>query len=256
MANLFDSHTHITNEEADALAYLPDVELAKEYGVEKAMMVFTDKKELPAYEILKDTHHFDFAYGLYPDKADIVTEQDYLDLKRELLTGKYCALGEIGVDYHYYPDTKEAQKVMFKRQVELADELNLPIIIHARDGIADTYEILKNTPCRRKGVMHCYSGSFEMAREFIKLGYFISFSGTVTFKNNRRGVETLKGIDPHFMLCETDAPFLTPVPLRGQPNKSAYVKYVYEFCAEQIGMDLEEFKVLIKDNYQRLFKKQ
>ncbi len=253
MIELIDSHTHITNEESNVEEYIDDIKLAEEYGVSRAMMVFTNKQELAAYDGLAPYNHFDFAYGIYPSETTEVNEQDFIDLKEELTKRKFKALGEIGADYHYFPDNKETQLAIFRRQVQIADELNLPIIIHARDCIQDIYDVLKSTPCRKKGVMHCYSGSVEMAKEFIKLGYFISFSGTVTFKNNRRGVETLKGIDKNFIMCETDAPFLTPVPLRGKPNKSAYVKYVYEFCAEQLEMDLEEFKALVKRNYERLF---
>ena len=253
MVELIDSHTHITNEESNVEAYIDDIKLAEEYGVKRAMMVFTSKQELAAYDGLAPYNHFDFAYGIYPSETTEINEQDFIDLKAELTKRKFKALGEIGADYHYFPDNREVQMEIFRRQVMLADELNLPIIIHARDCIQDIYDVLKSTPCRRKGVMHCYSGSLEMAKEFIKLGYYISFSGTVTFKNNRRGVETLLGIDKNYIMCETDAPFLTPVPLRGKPNKSAYVKHVYEFCAEQLGMDLEEFKTLVKRNYERLF---
>ena len=254
MTYFIDSHTHITNEELDVNVYLEDVARAKEIGIKKAMMVYTFKEELDkTYPILSNDEYFDFAYGIYPSDTTEIKEEWFEDLKQVLTNGKFKALGEIGLDYHWYPDNKEIQKEIFRRQVALADELNLPIIIHARDAIQDTYDILKSTPCKRKGVMHCYSGSAEMAVEFIKLGYYVSFSGTITFKNNRRGIETLNAIDKNYLLCETDAPYLTPVPYRGKRNETMYVKNVYEFIANELNMDIKELKQLVQTNYYNLF---
>ena len=256
MTYFIDSHTHITNEELDMKLYLGEIKEAKENGVGKAMLVFTNEKELNVIESIEDDTFFDMAYGIYPDDFKEVNEDDFKRLIDMHHKYHFKALGEIGLDYYWYKDNKEIQKEYFRRQLMIANELDLPVIIHARDAIQDTYDILKEVDVRRKGVLHCYSGSMEMAKEFIKLGYYISFSGTVTFKNNKRGVETALEIDKNYLLCETDAPYLTPVPNRGKPNKTAYVKYVYEFLSELLKMDIEDLKVLTQNNYQKLFKEE
>ena len=252
MSYFVDSHTHITNEELDTEVYKNDVKNAIDNDVLKAMMVFTNEEELACMDDL-DHEHFDFAYGVYPSDKTEVDEEALVKMEEVIKTGKFKALGEIGLDYYWYPDNKETQKAMFARQIEIADKYNLPIIVHARDSLGDAYEVMKNTPCRRKGVLHCYSGSPELAVEFIKLGYYISFAGPVTFKNNRRGVETAKAIDLDHLLCETDAPYLAPVPVRGTRNESANVRYVYSFLSELLAIDIEDLKLKVKENYERLF---
>ena len=138
-------------------------------------------------------------------------------------------------------------------EYSIADRCNKPIVIHARDSIQDTYDVLKSTPNRRKGTLHCYSGSLEMAKEFIKLGYYISFGGVLTFKNSKETKRVLKGIDLNYVLFETDAPYLTPTPYRGTQNKTSYVKLVYKYAAELLEMDEEELIKIVDNNYQRLF---
>lgn len=256
MTYFIDSHTHITNEELDMELYLDEIKEAKEDGVGKAMLVFTNERELSVIDSLKDDSFFDMAYGIYPDDFKEVNEDDFKKLIDMHKKYHFKALGEIGLDYYWYKENKELQKEYFRRQLMIANELDLPVIIHARDAIQDTYDILKEVDVKRKGVLHCYSGSMEMAKEFIKLGYYISFSGTVTFKNNKRGVETALEIDKNYLLCETDAPYLTPVPYRGRPNKTAYVKHVYEFLSDLLKMDIEDLKLLTQNNYQKLFKEE
>lgn len=252
MAYFIDSHTHITNEELDCESYQIDVQNAIDNNVLKAMMVFTNTEELKCMDKL-DPEHFDFAYGVYPDDAKEVNEKALEELEIILKSGKFTALGEIGLDYYWYPDNKEIQKEMFRRQIEIANKYNLPVIVHARDAIADAYTIMKENRVKAGAVLHCYSGSAEMAIEFIKLGYYISFAGPVTFKNNRRGVETAKAIDLDHLLCETDAPYLAPVPMRGKRNESANVRYVYSFLSELLDVDIEILKDKVMQNYQRLF---
>ena len=248
-----DSHTHITNEDLDFDLYLEDVKKAKDSGVLKALFVMSEERELALLNDLEADDYFDIAYGIYPSGTKTINEEEFIKLKEVLKSHRFIALGEIGLDYHWYEDNKEIQKEIFKRQIKLADELDLPIIIHARDSLNDTLEILKETPNKRKGVMHCYSGSLEMAKEFIKLGYYISFSGSLTFTNNKKGPLTAKGIDLNYLLCETDAPYLAPVPKRGQRNETANVIFVYEFLSKLLDIPLERLKKIVKENYERLF---
>lgn len=250
-----DSHTHITNDDFNIDEFLPEIISAKEAGLNKIMLVYTIDEELKTLDRLKGDPIFDFAYGIYPNDDETIKEERFKHLREVLDSYNFKALGEIGLDYHWYPNNREIQKEYFRRQIEIANEYDLPIIVHTRDSIQDAFDILKATPCKRKGVIHCYSGSLEMAKEFIKLGYYISFSGSLTFKNNKYGVETAANIDINYLLCETDAPYLTPVPNRGKPNKTEYVKYVYEFISKLRGIEIEELKQIISDNYCRLFGK-
>lgn len=253
MKYFIDSHTHITNEDLDIALYKEDIKRAKAEGVLKAMLVFSDRKEIAVLDEIKDDPFFDLAHGFFPCDVEGLRDDDYAKLEQLLIKYPFKALGEIGLDYHWSPETKEIQKEAFIRQIKLADKLNLPIIIHAREALQDTYDILKAHNNRRKGVMHCYSGSLEMAKEFIKLGYYISFAGPVTYKNNRKSVECAKEIDIDHLLCETDAPYLTPVPKRGERNETANVRLVYEFIAGLREMDLDELKERVALNYERLF---
>lgn len=253
MKYFIDSHTHITNENLDIALYQEDVKKAKAAGILKVMLVFSDRKEIAILDKVKDDPFFDLAHGFFPCDVDRLNDDDYAELEKLLIEYPFKALGEIGLDYHWSPETKAIQKEAFIRQIKLADKLGLPIIIHAREALQDTYDILKAHNNRRKGVMHCYSGSLEMAKEFIKLGYYISFAGPVTYKNNRKSVECAKAIDIDYLLCETDAPYLTPVPKRGERNETANVRLVYEFIAGLRGMDLDDLKKKVAANYERLF---
>ena len=135
--------------------------------------------------------------------------------------------------------------------MKIANSLNKPVIIHSREAMKDTYDILKEY--RNRGVLHCYSGSKEMAREFVKLGYYISFAGVITFKNAKEPLEVAKNIPLDHMLIETDSPYLTPVPKRGKRNEPANVVYTGRFICENLGIDENEFKDIINSNYDRLF---
>lgn len=253
MQGYIDSHTHITNEALDVFEYLKDIEKAKEEGLEKSLLVYTEKEELKSYDLLKGDHYFDFAAGIFPTYADRYKEDDLKALEELLKKEGFVALGEIGLDYHWAKEIKDRQKELFIKQIDLANKLDLPVIIHTREAMGDTYEILKANEVKRKGVIHCFSGSKEMALEFIKLGFYIAFGGTLTYKNNVQGVRALEAIDLDYLLCETDAPYLTPVPLRGKRNETANVRYVYKFIAEHLDIKEEELITRVKNNYKRLF---
>ena len=165
---------------------------------------------------------------------------------------KCVALGEIGLDYHYEGYDEEKEKRYFEAQMSLAERLGIPVVIHDRDAHADTLEILKKFP-NVKGIMHSYSGSVEMARELIEMGYYVSFSGTLTFKNARKTPEVAVAIPRDRVLIETDAPYLAPTPHRGKINHSGYLEYTNGRLAELWQISSEECAKITDENARRLF---
>ncbi len=198
-----------------------------------------------------------FAAGFHPSDLGGYREADLAELAKLLSSPKGVAVGEIGLDYHY-DDTDEAkQKKAFAAQLELADALGLPFCIHSRDAAADTLQILKEnrSKLRHGGVMHCFSGSPETAKEYLKLGLYISFAGPVTFKNARRLDETAKIVPQDRILAETDSPYLAPEPFRGTLNTPQNVIKVYEKLAILRAEPLEELAARIWQNAHELFPK-
>ncbi len=246
--NYLDSHCHINDE-----SYLEDLDEVLDRmlinKVTKAMLVCVSLDDYKrSLNIKKKGITFKKAIGVYPEYTDMddKTFDEYVRLMKE------CdAVGEIGLDYHWYKDTKEKQKELFIKQIKLANDLNKPIIVHAREALADTYEILKKYRCR--GVLHCYSGSSELAKEFVKLGYYISIGGPITFKNAKEPLEVVKSIPIDKLLIETDSPYLTPVPNRGKRNEPSNVLYTAKKIMETIGVDEEVFLRQINANYDALF---
>lgn len=247
-----DSHCHIVdkafeNEEEDL------IRRAEEAGVVQFLVMATTIEEGYKALKLKEKHeNVDIAVGLHPENANDYTEEDLLKLRELLLSGQFSVLGEIGLDYYWVKDNKEKQKWLFERQIDLANEFQLPISIHCRDAISDTYQILKEHPNQKAGVMHCYSSSVEMAYEFIKLGYFISLGGPVTFKNAVTPKEVAARVPLEWLLTETDSPYLTPVPFRGKRNEPMYVKYTAQTICSLRNEEEEAFQKQILSNYYRM----
>ena len=246
--NYLDSHCHINDE-----SYLEDLDSVLDRMVEnkvtKAMLVCVSLDDYKrSLNIKKEGIEFKKAIGVYPEYTDMddKTFNEYVSLMK-----KCDAVGEIGLDYHWYKDTKEKQKELFIKQIKIANDLNKPIIVHAREALADTYEILKKYPCR--GVLHCYSGSSELAKEFVKLGYYISIGGPITFKNAKEPLEVVKSVPLDKLLIETDSPYLTPVPNRGKRNEPSNVVYTATKIMDTIGVDKETFLKQINVNYDSLF---
>jgi len=205
-------------------------------------------------EVLALVNKYDSVYGaigFHPTELVNVKEEDYIFLEENIKNKKIVAIGEIGLDYHYENTDKEKQKYHFIKQLKLAKKYNLPVIVHSRDSIQDTYNILKDYPV--KGVLHCYSGSVEMAREFVKLGYFISVGGIITFKNAKNIIEVIKDIDLSYILLETDSPFLTPEPHRKEKNQPMYIPLIANKIAEVKGISVEEVRDTSTSNASRLF---
>ena len=252
--NIFDTHTHLnvenfTGKEAEEIAF------AREFGVTKMNIVGFDAETIE--KSLALSRQYDELYstiGWHPTEAGSYTQEVEDMLVSHLHDPKVIALGEIGLDYHWMTTPKEVQERVFRRQIQLSKDLDLPFVVHTRDALDDTYEIIKSEgvgPCG--GIMHSYSGSLEMAERFIQLGMMISFSGVVTFKKAVDVQEAAQNLPLDKILVETDAPYLAPVPKRGRENRTAYTRYVVDKIAELRALTSEEVAKATSDNAKRLF---
>ena len=202
---------------------------------------------------------YDFVYaavGVHPSDISDLNEETFAWLKEQTNLQKVIAIGEIGLDYYWdkEPEVQANQRYWFGRQIELARETNLPIIIHSRDAGADTMQVMKEHHAEEiPGVIHCYSYSKEVAMEFIKMGYYIGIGGVITFKNARKLVETVEAIPMERILLETDCPYMAPEPFRGKRNSSLYLPYVVEKIAELKGIAKAEVESITEENARRLF---
>ncbi len=193
-----------------------------------------------------------FAAGIHPEEAHDLPADWEAQLEALLALPKAVAVGEIGLDYHYAENPpREAQKDVFRKQVLLAERLGLPVIIHDREAHGDTMELLRTL--KPRGVVHCFSGSVEMAREVLRLGMDIGLGGAVTFKNARVPVEVAAMVPADRLLLETDCPYMAPVPFRGKRNDSSFIAYTAERIAEIRGEDAQELILHAKENALRLF---
>ncbi|MDQ0258016.1 TatD DNase family protein [Evansella vedderi] len=251
---LFDTHVHL-----NADHYEEDVEVvierAREAGVTKMVVVGFDEKTIPKAMDLVEKYDFLYAaVGWHPvDAVDL--EDRHLEWIKELAAHpKVVAIGETGLDYHWDKSPKEVQKEAFRKQIQLAKEVQLPIIIHDRDAHGDIVEILKEEDASEVGgIMHCFGGDLDIAKECLKMNFYISFGGPVTFKNAKLPKEVAKEIPLDRLLIETDAPFLAPHPYRGKRNEPAYVKLVAEKLAELKEITFEEMAEITTNNGKKLF---
>ena len=236
---LFDSHCHLDDEKFDvdrdeALSRL------REAGVETCVSVGSDIATSRRCLALARAHGFIYAAaGVHPHEA--AKAGDYLDDLTSLLKEeKVVALGEIGLDYYYDFSPRETQKKVMLEQMELAKALDMPCIFHIRDAHGDMIELFRAQKALPRGIIHCFSGSAETAREYLRMGFFISFSGSVTFKNARGLVEAALAVPSDRLLIETDSPYLSPEPRRGRRNEPANVRYTLLKLAEIKGVAPEE----------------
>ena len=198
---------------------------------------------------------YDFVYaavGWHPEDIDKFSEEAFSELKRLAQHPKCVAVGEIGLDYYWDSEHKDEQKELFHRQIELALELNKPIIVHDREAHGDSLEIVRGYP-ELRGVFHCYSGSPEMAAELLKRGWYLGFDGPITYKNARRAIEVLEICPIERIVIETDSPYLTPVPNRGKRNDSSQLCHVIEKIAEVKGMSAEDVERITFENGKKLY---
>ena len=251
---IFDTHTHLNVEEF-AGREAEEIALAAEMGVTQMNIVGFDKPTIErALELVDEYDQLYATIGWHPTEAGTYTEEIEAYLLDKLKHPKVVALGEIGLDYHWMTAPKEVQEQVFRRQIQLSKDLDLPFVVHTRDALEDTYEIIKSEGVGpRGGIMHSYSGSLEMAERFIELGMMISFSGVVTFKKATDVQEAAQNLPLDKILVETDAPYLAPVPMRGRENKTAYTRYVVEKIAELRGLTVEEVAQATYENAKKVF---
>ncbi|SEN82460.1 TatD DNase family protein [Mesobacillus persicus] len=251
---LFDTHVHLNAEQFnDDLQEV--IERAQAEGITKMVVVGFDRPTITKAIELCETYEFIFAsVGWHPVDAIDMQPED-LEWLRELSAHpKVVAIGEMGLDYHWDKSPKEIQKEVFKQQIQLAKEVKLPIIIHNREATADIVEILRTEGADEVGgIMHCYSGSVEIAKECIDMNFYISLGGPVTFKNAKKPKEVAEAIPLERLLIETDCPYLAPHPYRGKRNEPAYVKLVAEQIAELKGISYEEVAKATTENAKKLF---
>lgn len=189
--------------------------------------------------------------GYHPSEASIVTDEDIIQLERQIHHSKVVGIGEIGLDYHYGKEDVEKQKELFRKQMLLAEKNNLPVVIHSRDATEDTIGILKEFPSV-KGDIHCFSGSLETAKIYISMGYYLGIGGVVTFKNSKLG-SIIQEIGLDFILLETDSPYLTPEPNRGKQNSSKYIPDIALKISELLNISVHELSKKILENTFSLF---
>lgn len=251
---MIDTHCHLFDEEFD-IDREDTIKRAIDSGVEKMILVgFSHKTNQLAQEMAKKWNVFYPTAGLHPSEASLNYLNDFLEFKSFVEKNKVYAIGECGLDYHWDITYKEEQKKLFRLQCEYAIEKDLPIIVHSRDAAKDTFDIIASYKGKLKGVMHCYSGSKELALEYVKLGFYISLGGPVTFKNAMEPKEVAKAVPLDLLLIETDCPYLAPTPMRGKRNESSYVKYVRDEIASLRGITIQEVEEATTKNAIRLFK--
>ena len=241
---MVDTHCHIFSSDYNNIDDV--IKRAIDNGVRMIIVNGCDAKT--NNEVLELVKKYDIVYGalgIHPEEVDNYKDED--------IDFIIVAVGEIGLDYHYDYDKKK-QIMLFKRQLEIAKSFNKPVIIHSRDSIQDTYNILKEYNV--KGIMHCFSGSLEMASEFIKLGFLLGIGGIVTFKNSKKILDVLKEISIEYIVLETDSPYLAPEPNRGKQNEPAYIGLIAKKIADIKGITYEEVNSITTSNVSRLFDKQ
>ena len=259
---IFDSHAHYDDDRFDENRHEVLCEVMRN-GVEKICNIGASLKTSKASVELSQKYDNIYAsVGVHPSDAvrDMQNENWLLEIESMYVNNpKTVAIGEIGLDYYWTPEEKEEQKTAFRAQMNLAKKLGAPVVIHDREAHGDVLEIMREYP-EVIGVVHSFSGSMEMAKEVLKMGYYISVNGVTTFKNARKIVEIVENLpDLHpdamsRLLVETDCPYLTPVPHRSETNRSDYIKFTAEKCAELLGISSEEFCEITYNNAMRFYK--
>ena len=252
---IFETHAHYDDE-----AFDEDREKLLEtmhaQGIEKIINVGASLQGVRDTVALTEKYPFVYgAVGIHPDEVGNLTEEDMKELRGYCDREKIAAIGEIGLDYYWDKENHEIQKKWFVRQMDLAKETELPIIVHSRNAAKDTLDIMKAERADNlKGVIHCYSYSKEHAREYMNMGYYLGVGGVVTFKNAKRLKEVVEYAPLDYLLLETDAPYLAPEPYRGKRNCSLYLTYVAQTIARIKGVPYETVVETTRKNAEKLFK--
>jgi len=245
-----DTHCHITMNDYDDIPSL--IEKIKDSGVNKIIVNGCDMAS--NIEVLELVKKYDIVYGalgFHPTELDSFNDEYLSWLDEHIDDEKIVALGEIGLDYHYDNTDKDKEIDIFRKQLNIAKKHKKSVIVHSRDAIKDTYDILSKYEL--KGSIHCFSGSLEMAREFIKIGYLIGVGGVVTYKNAKNIINVIENIDLEYILLETDAPYMTPEPFRKYKNDSSYIPVIAKKIADLKNIDVEEVGRVTSESASRLF---
>lgn len=248
---IIDTHCHIYPSEIENAE-----DIIKECEKENIILILNGIDKESNKEILELSKKYNNVYaslGYDHSVVDKITKEDIKLLDEQLNNERVIAVGEIGLDYYWIKDNKEKQKELFNQMLSLAEKHNLPVIVHAREAIQDTYDILKEH--KVIGSMHCYQGSTEMAKEFIKLGFYIGIDGPITYKNNKKQRQMVKEIDVNRILVETDSPYLTPEPKRGEKNTSLNLIYIIRKIGEELNISEEEMINITTNNARRLYER-
>lgn len=259
---LFDSHCHLDDERFDEDRE-EIIEKIKESGVTKLVSAgYSIEGSRKGVELSKKYEFIYTTCGLSPNDIPQTEEELWKDIEKikkiveeNLKYKKIVAIGEIGLDYYWEKDNekRKLQKEAFVKQIELANDFNLPIVIHTRDAVMDTIEILKKNNVNKKGVFHCCPLNRELVKEALKLDFYISFAGPVTFKNSKNANEIIQMVPNDKILIETDSPYLSPEPLRGKRNDPRNVKYIAQKIADVKGLSINEVAEITNQNAKRIF---
>lgn len=246
---IIDSHAHYDDSSFDAdreevLRELFSGEICKIVNIGCSV-----KSSYSSVKLAEEYAGIYAAVGLHPDAADEIDRIE--EIRRLCDNKKVVAVGEIGLDYHYEEHSRDIQKKAFEEQLKLAAELDMPVVIHSRDAWEDTMELLRKY--RPKGVMHCFSGSAETAREIVTMGMYVGFTGVVTFKNSKKALKALEAVPLDRLLVETDCPYMAPEPNRGKRNYSGYLPYTIAAMAAVKGVSPDEMAEITAENAERLF---
>ena len=248
----FDSHAHYDDDRFDD----DRDELLSSFpyeGIDNVINSTSNVASSKASIALSEKYPYFYAsVGVHPHEVENMTENDLEELETLSKHPKVVAIGEIGLDFYYDLSPRDKQRYWFKRQLNLAEQLDMPIIVHSRDAAQECFDIIKSSKVR-KGVIHCYSGSAQMAKDYIEMGFYLGIGGSLTFKNNKKTVEVVQQIPIDKILIETDAPYLAPVPYRGRRNDSRLLKYVVEMIGKIKNMDENDVCKITKNNAHSLF---
>lgn len=254
MIDIFDTHTHLNSSEFSGREK-EIIAQAHTLGVNRMNIVGVDRKTNDwAMKLATEFEECYATIGWHPDECGSFDQEAEQYLLQNLKSEKVLAIGEIGLDYHWMVESKELQEKSFRRQIQISKEANVPFVVHTRDALEDTYEIIKSEGVGpRGGIMHSFSGTYEEAKKFMSLGLLISFSGVVTFKKALDVQEAALKLPLDKILVETDAPYLAPMPYRGKENQPGYTRYTAEKIAELRNITLKEVAEQTNANAMRIF---
>ena len=251
--NFFDTHAHYNDEkfEEDRNIIIREI---KENNIKYVTVVgYNIESSIKAIEIANKYDNIYATVGISPNDLD--SQIDLEKIESLAQDKKVVAIGEIGLDYYWNKENKDLQKDIFVKQIEIANKMDLPISIHTREAVYDTLEVLKNRiKVKNSGIFHCCPLNIELIKEAVKLGFYISFSGNVTFKNSKNANKCIEAVPIDKLLIETDSPYMTPEPYRGKRNNSIYVKLVAQKIAEVRNMELEDIAKITLENAKRVYK--